>query len=291
MSIKICDHAILNSSASDILEASILIIGDQDANVQLLEQMLHEAGYQHIASTVDLHGVCALLRENHYDLIMFDLQMLGMDSFKVMEGMKEIDSLVPVLVVTAHPNHKLRALASGAKDFISKPYNLVEITTRMHSMLEMRLLYKRLEQCNQELEQTVQERTFELRESETRFRRLAELASDWYWEQDENGCFTKVYGPVLEIFDIQANAWPGKTGEAQVVSWDKSGRAALEANIVARQPFLDLVCSRIDADGARQYFQICGEPIFETSGRFAGYRGVGRDVTEIMHDIAHPSAA
>ena len=114
-----------------------------------------------------------------------------------MEGLKEIeiDSYVPILVITAQPVLKLRALASGAKDFISKPFDLVEVKTRIHNMLEVRLLYKQLEHYNQELEQTVQERTAELRESEACFRRLTELSSDWYWEQDEKGHFTKVYGP------------------------------------------------------------------------------------------------
>ena len=157
--------------------------------------------------------VCALHRKNHYDLILLDLQMPGMDGFQVMEGLKEIetDGYLPVLVITAQPDHKLRALAAGAKDFISKPFDLVEVKTRIHNMLEVRLLYKKLENYNKVLEQTVQERTAELRESEARFRRLTELASDWYWEQDENGNFTKVSGPVLEMLGIRVDALRGKT--------------------------------------------------------------------------------
>jgi len=70
-------------------------------------------------------------------------------------------------------------------------------------MLEVRLLYKKLENYNKVLEQTVQERTAELQESEARYRSLTELASDWYWEQDENMNFTKVSGPVREMLGIQ----------------------------------------------------------------------------------------
>ena len=114
-----------------------------------------------------------------------------MDGFQVLEGLKEIEThgYLPVLVITAQPGHKLRALQAGAKDFVSKPFDLVEVQTRIHNMLEVRLLYKQLENYNKELEQTVAERTAELRESEARFRRLTELASDWYWEQDEKGTF------------------------------------------------------------------------------------------------------
>jgi PAS domain-containing protein len=118
------------------------------------------------------------------------------------------------------------------------------------------------------------------------------LSSDWYWEQDENGHFTKVYGPVQEMLGIPFNSFlHGETGEAQGVRWNESEHATLEANIAARRPFLDFVYSRINADGAHQYFQASGEPMFDASGRFTGYRGVGRDVTEMMRDVAQPHAA
>jgi PAS domain S-box-containing protein len=279
-------------SNAEILNASILIVDDQKANVQLLEQMLGEAGYRRLTSTMDPHAVCALHRINHYDLILLDLQMPDMDGFQVMEGLKEIETngYVPILVITAQPGHKLRALASGAKDFVAKPFDLVEVKTRIHNMLEVRLLYKHLEQYNQVLEQTVLERTAELRESEARFRRLTELASDWYWEQDENGHFTKVYGPVLEMLGIPVDSVLGEIKQVQVAHWNEAERAALEANMAARRPFLDFVYSRTNADGRHQYFQVSGEPMFDATGRFAGYRGVGRDITETMRDPALPLA-
>lgn len=268
----------------DIHNASILIVDDQKANVQLLEQMLRETGYRSITSTMDPHAVCALYHANQYDLVLLDLQMPGMDGFQVMEGLKEIETngYVPILVITAQPGHKLRALAAGAKDFVAKPFDMVEVRTRIHNMLEVRLLYKQLEHYNQILEQTVQERTAELRESEARYRRLTELASDWYWEQDENGHFIKVYGPVLEMLGITVDTLLDETKEAQVAHWNQAERAALEENMKARRPFLDFVYSRVNVDGMHQYFQVSGEPIFDVYGRFSGYRGVGKDVTDLM---------
>lgn len=277
-------------SATDILAASILIVDDKEANVLLLEQMLQEAGYSRVSSTMDPYTVCALHRDNRYDLILLDLQMPGMDGFQVMESLRniEIDGYVPILVLTAQPDHKLRALTSGAKDFVAKPFDLIEVKMRIHNMLEVRLLYKQLEHLNLVLEQTVQERTAELRESEARFRRLTELSSDWYWEQDENGHFTNVYGPVLEMLGTpQADPLLDRTKETQVARWNETERVALEANIAARRPFLNFIYSRIHIDGAHQYFQVSGEPMFDASGRFTGYRGVGRDVTEILLDIAN----
>jgi PAS domain S-box-containing protein len=280
-------------STADILNARILIVDDQEANVQLLEQMLRGAGYQRLTSTMDPFAVCDLHRANHYDLILLDLQMPGMDGFQVMEGLKEIDpdGYVPILVVTAQPGHKLRALASGAKDFVAKPFDLLEVKTRIHNMLEVRLLYKKLQNYNQVLEQTVLERTAELTESEARFRRLTELASDWYWEQDAQGQFTKVYGPVLEMLGISMESLLGEIKQEQALRWNEAERAVLKANVAARRPFLDFVFSRIDDAGVRQYFQVSGEPMFDASGRFTGYRGVGRDVSAIMREVAQPRAA
>jgi len=268
-------------SEQDILNASILIVDDQEANVRLLEDMLREVGYQHMTSTMDPHTVCALHRANHYDLILLDLQMPGMDGFQVMEGLKtnDTDGYLPVLVITAQPGHKLRALQAGAKDFISKPFDLVEVRTRIRNMLEVRLLYKKLEDYNKVLEQTVQERTAELRESEARYRSLTELASDWYWEQDENMNFTKVSGPVLEMLGIRVDALAGNGHATQDAGWNETERNTLQTTIAARQPFLDFVFHRVNADGSQQKFQVSGEPMFNQSSRFIGYRGIGVELT------------
>jgi len=261
----------------EILDANILIVDDQEANVRLLEQTLGEGGYRRVASTMKPREVSALHRANRYDLILLDLQMPDMDGFQVMEGLKtnEADGYLPVLVITAQPGHKLRALQAGARDFISKPFDLVEVRTRIRNMLEVRLLYRKLGDYNQALERTVQERTAELRESEARFRSLTELASDWYWEQDENGRFTKVSGPVLEMLGLRVDPLEEGAAVAQVTGWDEAERALLQQTIAARQPFLDFVFSRVNADGSRQRFQVSGQPMFTQSCRFVGYRGIG----------------
>ena len=142
-------------SAADILDANILIVDDLEANVQLLEKMLRTAGYRRITSTRDPHAVSALHRANHYDLILLDLRMPGMDGFQVMDGLKEIESngYLPVLAVTAQPAHKLRALQAGAKDFVSKPFDLAEVLLRVHNLLEVRLLHEAARKQARELEE------------------------------------------------------------------------------------------------------------------------------------------
>ena len=270
---------------SDLFNARILIVDDQDSNISLLKETLREAGYTDLTSTMNSQEVCALHRQHRYDLILLDLQMPVMDGFEVMEGLKSNieDPYLPVLVLTAQPGHKLRALQAGAKDFVSKPFDLVEVKTRIRNLLEVRLLYKKLENYNAELERTVRERTAELRESEARYRSLTDLACDWYWEQDENGNFSKVSGPVLEMLGIRVDTLAGNTN-VPVTGWNEAEREALQAIIAARQPFLDYVFTRNNADGLQQKFQVSGEPMFNRASRFIGYRGIGVELR--VRDVA-----
>ena len=269
--------------AEEILAARILIVDDQEANVRLLERLLGEHGYTDVASTMDPLQVCTLHRRNDYDLILLDLQLPVMDGFQVMAALSAGagDSYLPVIVLTAQPGHKLRALQAGAKDFISKPFDLLEVKTRIRNMLEVRLLYRRLEANNQLLERTVMERTAELRESEARYRSLTELASDWYWEQDEVGSFSKVSGPVLEMLGIRVEPLAASPDPDMPSNdgWDETERATLRAAIAARQPFLDFSFSRVNSDGSKQQYRVSGEPMFTEACRFMGYRGIGVETT------------
>lgn len=269
-------------NTQEILDARILIVDDQETNVQLLEQFLSEAGYSNVSSTMRPEEVCGMHRKFSFDLILLDLQMPDMDGFQVMSELKcnDTDSYLPVIVLTAQPNHKLQALQAGAKDFISKPFDLLEVKTRINNMLEVRLLYKKLESYNRMLEFTVEERTAELRASEARYRSLTELASDWYWEQDELGQFSKVSGPVLEMLGMQPETSVGDAG-SPVATWNETERAFLKASIAARQPFIDFVFSRVNADGSQQQFRVSGEPMFDPACRFVGYRGIGVECTPI----------
>jgi len=266
---------------AQIFQARILIVDDQEANVVLLEQTLLDAGYTNLSLCMNPLEVCALHRKHNFDLILLDLQMPRMDGFAVMEALKtnERDAYLPVLVVTAQPGHKLRALQAGARDFVSKPFDLVEVKARVRNTLEVQMLYKMLKDSKHSLDHTVQERTAELRDSEARYRGLAELASDWYWEQDSQNNFIRISGPVLEMLGIRVNALDGTQADDSDDGWDATQRAALRERIARHQPFLDFLLSRINTDGSKQQFLVSGEPIFNQVASFTGYRGVGVEVT------------
>jgi diguanylate cyclase (GGDEF)-like protein/PAS domain S-box-containing protein len=163
-------------SQDDILKASILIVDDQEANVQLLEFLLNSTGYQRVSSTMDPRQVAPLHGQQRFDLIILDLHMPEMSGFEVMEALKplEQEGYLPVLVVTAEPDKKLAALEAGARDFVSKPFDPVEVLTRIRNMLEVRLLHREARDYNLLLEQTVRERTADLQ----RFRSAMDATAD-----------------------------------------------------------------------------------------------------------------
>ena len=135
-------------TTADILSAAILIVDDQEPNLILLERTLRGYGYSAIASTTNPLKVCELHYAHRFDLILLDIKMPGMDGFEVMAKLHEITNVdfPPVLVITAEPGHKERALLAGAKDFIGKPFELIEVLTRVHNMLEARLLQKEIQE-------------------------------------------------------------------------------------------------------------------------------------------------
>ncbi len=137
-------------SDTDILNAKVLIVDDLPANVLLLIQTLRGAGYACVTSTMDPSKVVGLHLEHRYDLILLDLNMPKVNGFEVMERLKsvETDGYLPVLVITAQREQKLNALRAGAKDFISKPFDLPEVLARVHNMLEVRLLHLEAKQLN-----------------------------------------------------------------------------------------------------------------------------------------------
>jgi PAS domain S-box-containing protein len=120
-----------------------------------------------------------------------------------------------------------------------------------------------------------------LRESESRFRSLTEMSSDWYWEHDENMRFTRITRPDAAQREIPPDTFIGKTRrETTGIAWDESELAALDAILAARQPFRDFELGRIYGDGPLRSLLLSGEPMFDASGRFCGYRGIGKDITE-----------
>ena len=163
-------------SQADIYAAKILIVDDQDVNLRLLEHLLGSGGYTAISSTLDARAVAGLHQRHQFDLIILDLVMPGMSGYDVMDALRplELEGYLPVLVIAADPDAKMAALEAGARDFISKPFDALEVLTRIRNMLEVRLLHRAARHYNTLLERTVGQRTAELQ----RFRGAMDAATD-----------------------------------------------------------------------------------------------------------------
>jgi len=126
----------------------------------------------------------------------------------------------------------------------------------------------------------LQEHFTALKESEQRFRALTRIAADWYWEQDADLRFTYVSAEVSEIAGVSVDDQLGKTRwELPGTRFDPEKLEAHRRALAAREPFSEMEYTRLDADGNWRHFSISGEPVFGDDGQFAGYRGVGRDIT------------
>ena len=235
------------------LNARVLIVDDNEANVQLLEIVLQTAGYTQVSSTLFPHTVCERHAQDDYDLILLDLEMPVMDGFQVMQNLQaQIGAqYLPVIAITAQPDYKLRAFEAGAKDFITKPYNILELRARMHNVLQVGLLHKQL----------------------ARYRHLAEMSADLFWEQDKYGEFTLVFGAAAELISLV-------TAKEAQRNWALEFLIMLEgqpqlAQIDARQALVDLPVCRQLSNGALEHYRLNGEPIFDQHNHLAGYRGTG----------------
>src|SRR5205807_1918678 len=156
---------------SPLTGARILIVDDQEANTRLLEPLLGRAGYTRLKTTNHSREVPAMYAEFQPDLILLDLVMPGLDGFGVMDALRPLipaATYLPVLVLTADitPEAKQRALASGAKDFLTKPFDPTEVLLRIRNLLDTRLLHLKLEDRNRILEAKVSARTQDLEEAQ-----------------------------------------------------------------------------------------------------------------------------
>ena len=164
---------------NDILKtARFLIVDDELPNLRVLERMLGQWGCCHVWSTTDARETLALYHASRPDIILLDLMMPEMDGFAVMEQLKPLiaeGAYLPILVLTADTTEqtKRRALSCGAKDFLTKPLDAIELSLRIWNLFEARYFYLRLQEQHQMLEQKVEERTRELTQSREQLRALA----------------------------------------------------------------------------------------------------------------------
>jgi putative two-component system response regulator len=152
-------------------EARFLIVDDEPQNINVLVQMLKQWNATSVVSTSNPHETLPLFHSFQPDIILLDLMMPDMDGFMVMAELKPLlssDDFLPILILTADMTNqtKRRALRLGAADFLTKPFDSVELSLRIQNLLSRRLLHRHLQDQNHVLGQQVQDRTQQLEQAE-----------------------------------------------------------------------------------------------------------------------------
>lgn len=173
----------MGNLSDEIVASRILVVDDNQTNVVLLQKLLEGSGFSDVTGITDSREVKAVYEENPFDLILLDIRMPHLDGFDVMNQLSEISSPIPpnIMVLTAQTDQetKLKALDLGAKDFLHKPFDRLEVLTRIRNMIETHLLHKKLRIQNDELEDKVHERTREIEETRLEVVRCLGRASEY----------------------------------------------------------------------------------------------------------------
>lgn len=176
-----------NQISTDLKLANILVVDDEPANVLLLEKMLKAAGYSNVVSTLDPLQALPLYLEHESDLILLDINMPKLDGYGVMEQLKtETEgNIPPILMLTAQSAQEFiqRALNNGAKDYVTKPFDMNELLARVKNMLEVQMAHKFMRNQNGILEQKVKKRTQEIYETRMQVVRCLGRAAEYRDEE------------------------------------------------------------------------------------------------------------
>lgn len=181
--------------------ARILIVDDEPTNIQVLTRILTGAGYVGIASTTDPRQASALFQSHCPDLVVLDLHMPALDGFGVLNALRPLipaETYLPIVMITGDDRTEVRlhALSAGVRDFLLKPFDIVEVLLRIRNQLETRLLHQALREQNQNLERMVLARTHALEESQVEV--LERLASAAEFRDDDTGRHTQRVAALAE---------------------------------------------------------------------------------------------
>jgi len=173
----------------DPKKASIMVVDDEEANVKLLNKMLELMGYENVISTRDPLQVVPLYQVHNCDLILLDIDMPKLDGYGVMEQLNALTkgNLPPILVLTAQhtQSYRQRALDNGALDYVTKPFDVDELLSRVRNLLEVHMAKKFMLHQNEILEQKIQERTYALHN--TRLQVVRRLGRAAEYRDNETG--------------------------------------------------------------------------------------------------------
>ncbi len=271
----------------------ILLLEDNPDDALLVQTALAGRAPEEFAIVwVDrLAAALALIQTQRFDAVLCDLDLPDSTGMATAQALAARAPALPLVVLTGSHDENLgpEAIHHGVQDYMLKDdAGRAMLARSLRYAIERKRMEIALREANETLEHRVAERTAEreqaiqsLRHSEARFRSLTQLASDWYWEQDENFRFTWLSDELLRRTGATRAERLGKTRwDWPIEPVDDEDWAGHRRQLEAHLPFRDFEFTRVGRDGKPHHLSVSGEPVFDEHGRFSGYRGVGHDITE-----------
>jgi PAS domain S-box-containing protein len=256
------------------LAQDILLVEDNPGDARLIRELLiDEVGREgfRMRDARTLADALRCIAEQRPDMVVLDLSLPDSFGLETLFRVQTQDTLLPIIVLTGNEDRALAlaAVKAGAQDFLVK------------QDLSGRLLVKTLQYARERKHNEAR-----LRVSEARFRSLAELSSDWYWEQDAEHRLTYLSDGLLEKSGVDPAVLLGRGWHEAASAGGDAAWATLRAALASRQPFQDFVFPHATDGAETLHISISGVPVFE-HGAFAGYRGLGKDVSSRERAAAH----
>ncbi|MCC6468106.1 MAG: PAS-domain containing protein [Alphaproteobacteria bacterium] len=270
-------------------QARIFVVAAEAADGDGIADRLTRLGYAACGGARCGEDALARIADAHPDLVLMDTDLAGaMDGAQTAARLRERGDVPVVFLAPSPDDARLRPhTEAGSFGCIAKPFTEREL----HASIQAALYKHRLERAEREvnllLERQVHARTAELVASERRFADFARIASEWLWETDREDRFTYFSSDGQHIgFDF-ATFFGRRWSEVAAHDPGELPRiAALDDAMRRRSPFRDLHCRILVGVGSMRWCAISGEPRFDDAGAFLGYRGAGRDVTELVETQA-----
>ena len=256
------------------LAQDILLVEDSPGDARLMRELLiDEVGRDgfRMRDARTLAEALQRIGEQRPDMVVLDLSLPDSFGLETLFRIQTLDALLPIVVLTGNEDQALAlaAVKAGAQDFLVK------------QDLSGRLLVKTLQYARERKHNEAR-----LRVSEARFRSLAELSSDWYWEQDAHHRLTYLSEGLLEKSGVEPATLLGRRWCEVSPGGGDAAWAPLREALASMQPFQDFVFAHASDGAETLHISISGVPVFD-NGAFAGYRGLGKDVSSRERAAAH----
>ncbi|MFH2001063.1 MAG: response regulator [Planctomycetota bacterium] len=268
-------------------ECILLAVDDKPDNLYVIKSLVAEhLPHCRVLTASDAEKGLEIARAQNLDGALIDVQMPGISGIQMCRMLKEEEATanVPVILITAHgASGRLKAegLLAGAHDFLNKPIDNHELIARIRVMLRVKQMEDALRQANADLQMQVEEKTRSLKESEVRFRHIAESMADWIWEVDNEGRYTYVSEKVESCLGYSSRELIGKTPFDLMRPEEANRISRIFSDLaVGNKPIQDLENWNLTKEGREICLLTNGRPLFNEQGDRVGYRGVDRDVTE-----------